>query len=163
IVLALPPGVRAAVGLVFPTGPCILGRPLRILLLLPVLPGLLLGLRIVFALVDERGERGVEQAVAGVDQVVLVPGAAAVVDVGGEAAVRTVRGHVDMLASAGTGTHPPVGRVRPAQVRRSSEVGAEDPEYPSLPGHEECAISDRETEAPAYRDGADRPVPQALR
>src|SRR5699024_9250550 len=163
IVLALPPGVRAAVGRAFPTRPVILGRPLRSLLLLPGLPGLLLGLRIVFDPIDEHGERRVEQAVAGVDQVVVVPGAAAVADVGGEAAVRTVRGHEDMLASAGTGTHPPVGRVRPAQVRRSSEVGAEDPEYPSLPRHEEAAIRDPETEAPAYRDGADRPAPQALR
>src|SRR5699024_8896768 len=81
----------------------------------------------------------VEKAVAGADHVVVVPGAAGVVDVGGEAAVRTVLRHADMLASAGTGAHPPLGRVLTAQVRRSSEVGGSrcsaHPGREHWPGH----------------------------
>src|SRR5699024_737458 len=112
-----------AVGRAVPTvlvGPV---RHLPGLLLLPGLPRRLLGLRIVLDPIDDHRERGVEQAVAGADHVVVVPGVAGVVDVRGEAAVRTVLRHADMLASAGTGAHPPLGRVLTAQIRRSSEVG----------------------------------------
>src|SRR5690606_704476 len=58
------------------------------LALLPVLPCLLLRLGVVLDPVDDHGEGGVQQAMAHADEIVVLAGTAAVLDVGGEAGRR---------------------------------------------------------------------------